>query len=123
MAYANPKAVVRTWPEKGCFYYELETSIPAGTYPIDGDGFGGTSGDALWTSLGLSDGDFEVEITYMEVGAGSVVSLTNRFSSNVVSFAAGKGEPGIRMKNGFTADTTSGSLGGVIGFRIHAYKL
>jgi hypothetical protein len=122
MAYVTPQHIARTYPEKGCFYYELESTIPAGTYPTDGDGFGATSTTpTLWAAMGLAAGDFEVEICYVNVAASSFMVIHNNFSGNDVTFTPGSSLPGFRIKDGFYL-TGSGVAGGSIGFKVHVYR-
>lgn len=122
MAYATPKPIARTYPEKGCYYATQQTGITAGNYPTDGEGGISTSADAIWTNIGLSDGDFEVELCYVEVPASTIVTATDRGSTKAIAITPGKGNLNIRMRNGFTLETTAGALGGTFGFKVHVYR-
>ena len=138
MAYGTLTAGV-TVPPQGAFTATTPTAA-TGQYPTTGRGnISPTAGLAHWTALGLTAGNFEVEIVGIIIAATGTCAITELKASAVTHFFpggagagsgasnGGGGNPGvfmfphgIRCQDGF-AVTFSGA-GGTVLYRIHVYR-
>ena len=115
------RSSARVYPTDGVYRVTSTAADGSATYPDNGRGAKiTTAGNAHWTDMGFSSGEFWVEVTHVTVASGGFLTLVeNEDATTSQIFPAGTHpmRPGLRMKGGFSFNTSGG---GTILYRIHA---
>lgn len=141
----DTRTIAKSAPFVGSYTVTSPIGLAGNNYPDNGRGATtSTVGNAHWTDLGLTAGQFEVEITMIILATGCTLTLTelaagataHYFQGGATAAQAndtgtevlGSGESGVfpfppgfgpRMQDGFKYTLTG--AGGTICYRIHVY--
>ncbi len=109
--------------DRGAYWVHNITNV-SGQYPETGrGGHTGTEGDAIWNTLGLAAGEFEVIVVSVTASSGVTSWALEELHADGEQIVSSVTQPNLNipMRDGFFFTTTGANNGVIITFRIQQY--